>query len=93
MKRTQFQELAAEVFAEDFKYDSAIGNTESYPLHGIGIAAERTQRGIHLGNQIMVTKAGAAYFLRYQCLCFDGSIDTVELQDLKYLFIQFVQVI
>jgi len=64
----------------------------SEPLAGIGLKQERDSRGINRKNKVLVSERQAIAFIRYQCLCLDGSFDSQEVNNLKWLFTNFVDV-
>jgi len=63
------------------------------PLFGIGLKSERESRGITRRHKLLITPEAAIAFIRYQTLRLDGTLDLEELNDIKWLFINFVEVV
>ena len=86
MTSKEFKQLVkkAETTCPDIKY--------AYPLIGIGLKSEREKLGINRKNKLVVTEKAAIAFIRHQCQYLNTGWDIQELNEIKRLFVNFVEV-
>jgi len=91
MKSAEFKALAKKALIDYEPEEGA--ELESHVLHGLGLAEDRAERGISRKNQVLVSEKGARYFLNYHCAYMYGGYDLEELNKLRDLFKNYVDVL
>jgi len=74
-------------------YTNNIDFSQLNIFSGISLAPERVARRITRKHKLMVSKEVAIAFIQYQAMQLNGKWDLEELNELKWIFVNFVEVV